>query len=475
MENNDETKKAYNFQYNNKIELPSDNMYIQPKWGLENISIVQITDEIHINKNEDLEINYLFKTFLEQKYKNIIIILLLPIIIISEKYYRNTLFSFSIAFEIKLQKYLSDISLEFLRFITKAGCEYFIAICLIIIFLYFSLIQTFIFLFGIAISIYIQSLMKIIYGDSRPFMEYQILYNGMCDGGFGNPSGHALISAFIYLTLLNYVNNQYFKDNKILRILLTLLFWIMIILVIISRVILGLHSINQVIYGFFLGIWIYYIIIHSFKLHKMSMIIYRKIYNNLKYICFISLFLLASILIPILSSFIFNQNLDYNNLNTKLNYHCDQVKKFRRFNNDGIFGCLSILPLTALYYGQFIFWFLSDKYYKKNINKTNNDYYLIDELINNWNKNKIFLFQKKENIIKITKSIILCLSPIILFFLVSSENNSLLLIFMIKFGIPLFLISFLTLSEGLFCFISLYCGNKDNIINNYYQFNIDDL
>lgn len=475
MEKNIESKKSYNLEYNNKIELPSDNMYIQPKWGLESISIVQITDEIHINKNEDLETNYLHKVFLYNKNKNILIILLLPIIIISEKYYRNSLYSFSILFELKLQKYLSDISLIFVRFITKAGCEYFIIISFVIIFLFFSLIQAFVFLFGLIISIYIQSLMKILYGDSRPFMENNKLYNGMCDGGFGNPSGHAFVSAFIYLTLLNYINNQYFKEQKILRILLTLLFLIIIIIVIISRIILGLHSFNQIIYGFFLGIWIYYIIIHVFKLNKMSMIIYRKIYQNIKYICFISFFLLLSILLPILSSFVFNQKLNYNNLNNKLNYYCKEVKQFRRFNNDGIFGCLSILPLIGLYYGQFLFWHLSDKYYKRNMSIANNDYYLIDELINNWNKNKNLFFQKKGNIIKIIKSFIICLSPIILFFLISSDNNSIILIFMIKFGIPLFLISFLASSIGLFSFISLYCGNKENIINNYYQFKIDDL
>ena len=95
MEKNTSTKKSFNFEYNNKIELPSDNIYIQPKWGLENINIVQITDEIHINKNEDLESNYLFKTFLENKSKNIFILILLPIIIISEIFYREPLFSFS--------------------------------------------------------------------------------------------------------------------------------------------------------------------------------------------------------------------------------------------------------------------------------------------------------------------------------------------------------------------------------------------
>jgi hypothetical protein len=246
-------------------------------------------------------------------------------------------------------------------------------------------------------------------------------------------------------------------------------------LVIISRLFLGLHSINQVIYGSFLGIWIYSIFIHVFKLNKISMITYRKIYQNFKYIFFVSLLFLLSILILIFSSLIFNQTLNYINLNNSLNLNCKKVKQYRRFNNEGIFGCLIIMALIGLYYGQFIFWFLSDKYYKKNISNLNNDYYLIDELINNWNRNKCYLFQKKENVVKNFKSIAVCISPLFLFFLISSDNDSVIIIFLIKFSIPLLLISFLFFGFGLYWFILLYCGNKENIINNYYQYNIDDI
>ena len=477
MEKNTSPKKSYNFDYNNKIELPSDNIYIQPKWGLENINIVQITDEIHINKNEDLESNYLFKTFLENKSNNIFILILLPIIIISEIFYREPLFSFSLKFELNLQKYLSDNSLIFFRFITKAGCEYFIVIALIIIFLYFSLIQTIICFFGLTISIYMQSLMKMIYGSSRPFLENNKLYNGMCDGGFGNPSGHALVSFYIYLTLIKYIKNyKYFNELPIIKILFTILLWMMLILVIISRIILGLHSINQIIYGSFLGIWIYYVLIHIFKLHKISMITYRKIYQNIKYIFFNSLFFILSILIAILCYFNFNQNLDYIDLHNKLNYDCGRVKKFRRFNNDGIFGCLIIISFIGLYYGQFLFWSFSDKYYKKNMNKlNNNDYYLIDELINNWNKNKCFLFHKKSNLFTIIKTIVVCSLPLPIFFFISSDDDSMLKIFLIKFTIPIFFTSFIAFGIGLYWFIIMFCGNKENLINNYYQFSIDDL
>ena len=474
MQINNSPKKSFEYEYNNKIELPSDNMYIKPKWGIENINIVPITDEIHINKNEDIEINYLLKSFNENKYTNILFLLLLPIIIISELFYNNYLFLYSLNFELYLQRYFSDNFMIFFRFITKAGCEYFIFIALIIILLNFSLIKTITFFFGLVICIYIQSLMKMIYGNSRPFLENQKLFKGICDGGFGNPSGHALVSCYAYLMLKNYIiNHKYFNDRQILKVLVTLIFWLMILLVILSRIILGLHSINQMIYGSLLGIWIFYTIIHIFKLDKISMITYRKIYSNIKYIIFIFLIFLFSILIPLI--IFFNNNLNYLELNSKLNKSCPRTKKFRRFNYDGLFGCVIIISLIGSYFGQILFWSLTDKYYKKNLDKLNNDYYLIDELINNWNKNKSFLLEKKSNILIIIKSIFTCISPSLIYFLISSENKSLTIIFLFKFSIPLFLFSFFVCGISSYWFITLFCGNKENLINNYYQINIEDI
>lgn len=475
MDKNNSPKKSFEYHYNNKIELPSDNMYIKPQWGLENINIVSIADEIHINRNEDIETNYLSKTFSENKSKNFVILILIPIIIITELFCGNFLFTYSLKFELNLQKNLSNNILLFFKYLTTFGCEYFIVISLIITFLLFSLIQTFIFFFGLTLCIYIQSFMKIIYGDSRPFLENQELFKGVCDGGFGNPSGHAIVSFYSYLLLLYYIiNHKYFNEKKIFKIALTLLFWIMLFLVIISRIILGLHSINQIIYGSFLGLLIFIIIIHVFKLDKISMIIYRKIYQNIKYIFFISLFFLISILMPIIFASILNQknDIDFNN---KLNYHCEKLHKFRRFNYDGIFGCLIIIPLIGFYYGQILFWFLLDKYYKKNIDKINNDYYLIDELINNWNKNTCYLFQKKGNILKLIQSVLTYIIPVILFFIISIDNNSMIIIFIIKFSIPLFLISFSLFGIGFYWFVILYCGNKTNLLKNYYQVNIDEI
>lgn len=474
MKDDKSKKNTYNPTFNNKIEISND-IYMKPKWGLENINIISITDEINIKKNEDLETNYCIKTFLENKNKNIFILILLPLIIISEVFYRESLFNYSLKFEKNIQNSTTENAFVFFRFVTVAGCDYFIGISLIIIFLGFSFIQTFVYFLGITLSIYIQSLMKIIYGNSRPFMEKQELFKGICDGGFGNPSGHAIVSFFIYLILIHYImKHKYFNEKIIIKILLICLLITLLLLVVFSRIILGIHSINQIIFGSLLGIWIFLFLIYSFKFDKMSMIIYRKIYQKKKYIFSISLLLFLSLITPIILGSIYNRQLDYVDLNNKLNYNCKKVKTFRRFNYEGLFGCLIMVSFTGIYYGQLLFWHYLDKNYKVNIDKLNNDYFLIDELINTWNKNRCYLFQRK-NILKLIKLLFICGSPLIIFFLISSENDSMLIVFLFKFSIPLFLFSFLLSGIGFYSFLLMYCGNKESLLNNYYQLNIDDI
>ena len=224
-------KKSNKYEYNNRVEI-SNNLYMKNKWGTETINIISIPEEVQINNDEISENNYIITAFNKNKIRNIFILFLLPLIIISEFYYRNKLYSFSIEFGIKSEKYYPNILIYFMKFVTKFFCDFCCFIFLIIIFNVFSLIQTFIYLIGLFLCIYTQSIMKIIYGNSRPFIDNHNLFKGLCDGGFGNPSGHSLVSAFIYLTLFHYlIKLKYINENKLLKILYGFLFSIIIFII----------------------------------------------------------------------------------------------------------------------------------------------------------------------------------------------------------------------------------------------------
>ena len=468
-----EFKNSNKYGFNNKVEI-TNNMYLKNKWGIETINIMPIPEEIQVNNEENQENNYIITTFNKNKLRNIFLLILLPLIIISEKYYRNKLYTFSLELGITLQKYYSEIFINFMKFITTFACGYCCFIFFIIIFSLFSLIQSFIYLIGLIFCVYIQSLLKILYGNTRPFWDNHNLFKGFCDGGFGNPSGHCLVTAFIYLALFHYlIKLKYINENKLLKILFGILFSILSILVFLSRFILGLHSLNQIIFGALIGIWSFIFIYIIFKFDNLTIISYRALFQNKKYIFIITLSLLFLLLIPFYCANKFNRKHLYPNLNEKLNYNCAQVKPYKRFNNEGIYGCLIIFSLIGFYYGQIIFWIIFDKYYKNNLNKTSNDYYLIDELLNKWNKNKCFIFDKKENIYIFNRTLFICVSPLALFFLIKTNNILFILVF--KLGLPLFFISLLLFSCGLYWLVLIYLGNKEKILNNYYQINIEDI
>ena len=60
--------------------------------------------------------------------------------------------------------------------------------------------ESFAFFSGAIKCIYLVNLLKIIYGNERPFWIERDLIKYNCDGGYGNPSGHSLMSSYIYLS-----------------------------------------------------------------------------------------------------------------------------------------------------------------------------------------------------------------------------------------------------------------------------------
>ena len=90
--------------------------------------------------------------------------------------------------------------------------------------------------------------------------------------GYGNPSGHALSSSCLYLSfwyMLSDLISGLIKNNKklfnivkytILTVSLGIVYLIMT-----SRIYLGVHSINQIIFGFFIGVGIFLLFLPLFK------------------------------------------------------------------------------------------------------------------------------------------------------------------------------------------------------------------
>lgn len=431
-----------------------------------------------ISKENDND-NYFISTFAKNKKVNIIITSCIIVVIICEFFFGEPLFELSLDAERNIQWGLTEPIFKFFNFITTFGGELFMGLGCAIVLLFFPLIKTIVYIYSMIFSIYLHSIMKIWYGNPRPFWKAEELYKDECDGGFGNPSGHSYISMVIYLSLCHYIiqSTIRFKISSIAKIVLYFLFSIWIGLVMFSRIVLGVHSINQIIYGGCLGIWQFLVVLIIFKADEMPLKYYRKLLKEKKYIIINVSIIIIMIIIAIFSSLIFNRNYNYDELNEELNKHCSHLPPHRRFNKDGLFGSSLIIMLLGIYLGQFTFWNIIDKRYKKNSNggvalsseienpQEKRKSEVIDSLINNWNKNYDEICKKFYNIFIILFSLTICFSPILLYLLIPSDIN-IVLVFIFKLFLPFFVSVYLTFSYGLYITISLACGNSDSLLNN---------
>ena len=446
-------------------------------------------------KNLKDENNYYLKiTFLKNKYINISILLFLILSFVSEFIYRDSLFSYSLELEETLQNITPNGIILYFKIITKLGGEYFMAFPLGFVLCFFSLIKSSIYISGFLFVLQFHSMMKIWYGNTRPFWIKGKLYKEICDGGFGNPSGHSITTTYIYLTLFIYLKeSKFLGKNLCVQIIIFIIFLFWILLIIFSRIILGLHSLNQIIYGSTLGIIVFLFITQVFKLHQMPILYYKKFFKEKIYIIITFSLLLFLSIFTVINKFIFNKNFEIEKYNNILNEKCgEEYPEYRRFNNDGVFGSFVIFALMGMYLGQILFWYLIDKRFKKNniLQKSNishelilndieseeeceeEDYYnnnnieninnnkKIDEIINNWNRNRVLLFGSVKNVFKIIFIICLCISPLLLFILIS-KNSNLFFIFFFKLGIPFFTILFMLYSYGFYYIIKISCGTKE--------------
>lgn len=94
----------------------------------------------------------------------------------------------------------------------------------------------------------------------------------------------------------------------------------------------------------------------------------------------------------------------------------------------------------------------------------------IDELINNWNENRVLLFSSCESVIKIIFVVISCCSPFLLLILFPHDSN-MVAVFIFKFGIPFFSSIFLLYGFGFYHIINISCGPKKILLK---QINKED-
>ena len=125
--------------------------------------------------------------------------------------------------------------------------------------------------------------LKSVYVNSRPYWEiYNEKINNLdfstkpteCDGEFGNPSGHALLSTYLLCLWDLFLYSGFFnkiegKKKIFIKYFTLFLSIICIIFITYSRVNRQIHSFNQIFFGTILGLAVYFIFCHILEINKV--------------------------------------------------------------------------------------------------------------------------------------------------------------------------------------------------------------
>ena len=384
--------------------------------------------------------------------KFIILLLFVIASVVGELFYRQPLFDESIDFELKWRQNAWGFTKTSYNIITNLGGEYGLILYLIIIYFFFPLTKSFCFMIGVIACTYLDNIMKLWYHDPRPFWEESKLHSN-CDGGFGNPSGHSFISTFTYLGVYKLLSQTKIVSKNIwVEMTLFVFCVLMIIGIVLSRVILGMHSLDQVFYGCSLGLAVYFLLFHILYMQNMKVETFTKLFTSVQNLIIITVIFFISLLSLLLSYLLIDFTAVTDKYKESLSTSCPQYfddKQYRIFQNDGFFGGLTLFCLMGAYYGQYFLWYKMHSQYGENR----------DELINKWVYNREGVYKSGINIFKVIGILIVCALPMAIYFLISSTNLA--VIFIFKVSLPFFVTLFLLYGPGLYLMISFgLCNMK---------------
>jgi membrane-associated phospholipid phosphatase len=332
-----------------------------------------------------------------------------------EPLYRNKLFDYSVEWEKNWQKDSNNSYLGFFKVITEFGSQGVFLPLIVVFFLWFPINKAYTFLTVCILSVYIDNVFKMIYGNPRPFWVDPTI-SLACDGGFGNPSGHSFSSSAVYLTVWHMITQFKILRRTLIKIGLLILFLALAAAIVLSRLYLGVHGINQILYGSLLGTGTYYVIMNVLDIHDKTG---KQFFDFIKSKTTIAVYLLIHITFLVLAFALYGLT-DNNPAQwvDNLKLACPDLKLFRTFNYDGLFGCLTIFALIGAH------WAITLLAYK-----TSSEYPDKEEPINKWNVGGL-----RQNLFKLLLTAIFAI-PLIMNLVVPSEAD-IIIVYIFKIALP---------------------------------------
>ena len=346
-----------------------------------------------------------------------------------EFFYRDPLFNNSVLIAKTLQDKLS-FAITPLKIYTYLGIQTFMWV--FIIFLFFPISYCYAFFLNVIISVHLCNYTKLIYGQGRPFLrndDEAISVKMQCEAGYGNPSGHSFESTSCFLGFSQAIIDIW-ELGTFPQIIIYIINAILILLINFSRVILGVHSVNQVIYGDTLGFTVYFIIFQIIKPHKRNAKKFFERFLNLRYIMMNIIFFFVILLYIVLGAIFYDREgeKEFEDLKEKLKMFCE-AKENRMLSRNSVYKSLCIMGYFGMILGlNSLAYTIQNQYYSK-YNEAN--YYYK-------NTKKKWYFKFGIRFIYLS----LCFIPLISFFIIPNNIN-IIILYVIGSSIPMFIFGFL--------------------------------
>jgi undecaprenyl-diphosphatase len=358
---------------------------------------------------------------LKIKYKIAFLIFFCSASVGLEFLYRDKLFDSSLQWIEEWQQNWGSIE-GFFDVVTQLGTLPAFLPIYIILYLWFPITKSYSFILNFTYSSFIMNLLKMLYSNPRPYWVKPSLMLS-CSPGFGNPSGHAFDSIAVYLSLWHMItDHSFFIKYWPFKYILLLLKLGLVIAIVLSRVYLGVHSVNQIIYGLTLGFCVYYLVYCILEVHKIEPKEFFRYFTNTKYIIYamIKYGLFLTIFI-VVYAFRKSDTYKYDNI---IDSYCPNLQEANRYNNDGFTKGLVYSILIGIHFGLILLSKMSGKNYPRK-----------EAEINIWNKMTLL-----KNIYKILICLVFA-TPLIAYLKVSS-SSSVVVYSLCKVSLPLLIALF---------------------------------
>ena len=402
----------------------------------------------------------MFLDFIKEKKKHLIFItIFFSVGFTIEFFYRKPLFQNSVEIAKAVQDKMSSSTIFFKYWAYLGVMEFIISI---IFFIFFPISYCFTFFLNMILSSHLCSFAKLVYSQGRPFLLDKKVFI-TCESGYGNPSGHSFqctsnLLAFVQMFI------DLFQLNKKYTIIIYIICALFILSINFSRIILGVHSINQVIYGDTLGFTVYFIIVHIIEPHKKDINKFFNFFLNIKFNIFNIITLIINAISFAIVSYINDkiESKEYEELKKKIMEICGKNEN-EMLSRDAKTKMLYIFAYYGMIYGiTLLTYFVKNNYHEK--------YQELNYYYKNTRANKFIIYSTRIFFTIIGYCPLICI--------IINKDIDIYFIYVLESAFPMFLFGFILFSINYILTILLNLANVDlymRVINKPNKSNNENL